>query len=323
MFRLDATDEVLQIVVSANADVIVSGSDKTATAYTGFSQETAATTGAAREICAAPGASTVRDIDHINIKNTNAGANTVTVQKYKTAGTVTTTITYAVLAQNDTLEYTHANGWHTLDSNGSAKFSINNVIGNLTVGGTLGVTGAITGGGYSGGAISGTTGGFSDLLTVTRTVEQLRLAYDGTRYVSFTVTNTGALTIAPTGTNPGISFTPGGTGYTTTTRPFLIDVAAKPNFVMNSAGTNYGYMQNDSADTWSLATGTDINALGTPALTWTKALAVTIPGTLALTATATPTGTGAGAVGQIAWDTSYFYICTATNDWRRVALTDF
>lgn len=44
---------------------------------------------------------------------------------------------------------------------------------------------------------------------------------------------------------------------------------------------------------------------------------------LILNATASPTGTGAGSVGQIAWDTSYLYVCTATNDWRRVALTDF
>lgn len=40
-----------------------------------------------------------------------------------------------------------------------------------------------------------------------------------------------------------------------------------------------------------------------------------------------PTGTPAsqtdtGAVGDIKWDASYLYVCTATNHWRRVALDD-
>ena len=51
--------------------------------------------------------------------------------------------------------------------------------------------------------------------------------------------------------------------------------------------------------------------------------AVVMASTLTLTATASPTGNGAGAVGQIAWDTAYLYVCTATNDWRRIALVDF
>ena len=46
-------------------------------------------------------------------------------------------------------------------------------------------------------------------------------------------------------------------------------------------------------------------------------------GQLILATTASPTGAGTGVVGQIAWDTSYIYVCTATNDWRRAALTDF
>jgi hypothetical protein len=49
---------------------------------------------------------------------------------------------------------------------------------------------------------------------VLATTEQLRLNYDPTNYNSFTVGNTGNLTVAATGTNPNITLTPGGTGYT-------------------------------------------------------------------------------------------------------------
>lgn len=37
----------------------------------------------------------------------------------------------------------------------------------------------------------------------------------------------------------------------------------------------------------------------------------------------TPTGTSIGTPGQIAFDASYIYVCTATNTWKRVALTSF
>jgi len=46
-------------------------------------------------------------------------------------------------------------------------------------------------------------------------------------------------------------------------------------------------------------------------------------GQLIIATTTSPTGAGTGTTGQIAWDTSYLYVCTATNDWRRVALVDF
>ena len=59
------------------------------------------------------------------------------------------------------------------------------------------------------------------------------------------------------------------------------------------------------------------------AMTIDESQNVVLSAALILNATATPTGGGAGSVGQIAWDTSYLYVCTATNDWRRVALADF
>jgi hypothetical protein len=35
------------------------------------------------------------------------------------------------------------------------------------------------------------------------------------------------------------------------------------------------------------------------------------------------TSSGAGSAGQIAWDSSYLYVCTSTNTWKRVALSSF
>ncbi len=51
-------------------------------------------------------------------------------------------------------------------------------------------------------------------LDVLGTTEQLRLAYDASNYNALTVSSIGSLTIAATGTNPNITLTPGGTGYT-------------------------------------------------------------------------------------------------------------
>ena len=36
---------------------------------------------------------------------------------------------------------------------------------------------------------------------------------------------------------------------------------------------------------------------------------------------ATKAADATGTTGQIAWDSDYIYICTATNTWKRVALT--
>lgn len=51
---------------------------------------------------------------------------------------------------------------------------------------------------------------------------------------------------------------------------FYATTAGVPGYAMNSAGTNYGMIQNDAADVWSLGTGTSLTALGSPILQWTK-----------------------------------------------------
>jgi hypothetical protein len=37
----------------------------------------------------------------------------------------------------------------------------------------------------------------------------------------------------------------------------------------------------------------------------------------------TKTGTSAGVAGDMIWDANYIYVCTATNTWKRVALSSF
>lgn len=45
--------------------------------------------------------------------------------------------------------------------------------------------------------------------------------------------------------------------------------------------------------------------------------------TLRLSTARTPTGGGTGNTGEVCWDSSYIYVCTATNTWKRVALAAF
>jgi len=120
MLRLDATTKIMQLIATGTADVTVSGLNVTSAAAPGFTEVTAATA-TTQTIAAAPAASTVKQIDHISIKNTQAGANTFTVQMFNSSGSVTTVQTKATLAADETLEYTHAHGWRTMDATGSAK----------------------------------------------------------------------------------------------------------------------------------------------------------------------------------------------------------
>ncbi len=54
---------------------------------------------------------------------------------------------------------------------------------------------------------------------------------------------------------------------------------------------------------------------------------VTVTGTLVISMTATdPVNTSACTVGQIAWSTTYLYVCvrsTANDQWMRVLLSDY
>lgn len=120
MIRLDATTRKLQIVLAGavaatQPDIVVSYYDKTATAITGGTQCSVGNNTTAVDICAAPAASTMRDVDLINIKNNDSAAVTATV-RFNDNATLYKLITI-ILAVGDTLEYTHAGGWDILNTN--------------------------------------------------------------------------------------------------------------------------------------------------------------------------------------------------------------
>ena len=48
-----------------------------------------------------------------------------------------------------------------------------------------------------------------------------------------------------------------------------------------------------------------------------------VNGTFKLTPFTPSSSTAAGVAGQIAWDASYIYVCTATNTWKRAGLTSW
>ena len=62
-------------------------------------------------------------------------------------------------------------------------------------------------------------------------------------------------------------------------RMFLDDTASNV-FVLNSAGSDYGFIMQHSSDKWSLGHGTSITSLGDPVLSWTDTNQVIIDGSL-------------------------------------------
>jgi hypothetical protein len=155
MLRLDATTRKLTAVLGGavttnQLPIVVCYSDKTATAYSGGTAVTATNSGTPVDVCDAPGASTVRDIDSILVVNSDTAAATLTLT-YDDNSTPYT-LFKATLAMGDQAVYAHGAGWKILDSAGNVKsiFSLPGltiaagkfvVINNsLTLGGTDGTT---------------------------------------------------------------------------------------------------------------------------------------------------------------------------------------
>lgn len=124
MIRLDATTRKLQAVLSGAVTTnqlpcLVSYSDKTSADYVGASQLTNTNSTTAVDICSAPAASTVRDIDYLSIRNRDTAAATVTVMLDDSATDYE--IIKATLAVGDQLVYTHGDGWRVIASDGTTK----------------------------------------------------------------------------------------------------------------------------------------------------------------------------------------------------------
>lgn len=124
MLRLDATTRKLQIILggavtTSQLPVVVCYSDKTSTNYSGGTQTTLTADATAVDVCAAPAASTIRDIDSINVVNVDTAAATVTI-RYNDNGT-NYTLFLATLGIGDQVRYVHGDGWRVLDSAGNTK----------------------------------------------------------------------------------------------------------------------------------------------------------------------------------------------------------
>jgi len=79
-----------------------------------------------------------------------------------------------------------------------------------------------------------------------------------------------------------------------------------------------GSVENTALSTW--AGSSNITTVGTlGSLSVTNNIS-TVSGMFSAPL-ATKTSTSAGTAGQVAWDANYIYVCTATNIWKRVALT--
>ena len=187
-------------------------------------------------------------------------------------------------------------------------------------------------------AVTGWAGAVSFGGTVTLSGTAANIA-TGANYISYGGTDaglsfssgndatlSGTLTVSGAGTSlfSGItSFDPG-----TTVRPMRVSESSTS---AGYCGPNWNATDTDAARTGFLSGGTGDESLyyyvPTGAVHDFRVNNVAIvrfsATGLSLPISSSPTGTGTGVVGQIAWDAAYLYVCTATNDWRRIALVDF
>lgn len=328
--------------------------DNGAVTETGQTNSTTAVT-----VAAAPATNTIRGITYFSIKNSDTAAVEGWVQINDNA--TLREIWKGTLAVGDTLVYMDGAGWSTIDSTGHVKTtggvngpgsSTDNAIArwNGTAGNSIqdASNATISDAGQLALTVTGSAGGiliggdaqwYRSAADVMRTPDSVTV--DGNLTLSgstgVTVGSIGNVFLTISGANQRyFSLTgdasntgsvvmqagPGSQGYGGAIVAYGHSHATFPGWVKAGISTASGgkFGVNDQG----LGGGTDVftvNANGNVVANGN--LTVSGAGGITLTATASPTGTGAGAVGQIAWDTAFLYICTATNDWRRIALVDF
>ena len=146
--------------MSAPLQIVVSYSDQTAATYLGASQLSNSNGVTAVTICAAPAASTIRDIDMVTVLNTDTGSQVVTIQLLDTATTYK--IISTTLLVGEKLTYTHGSAWQVLDNTGNLKTVVLSTSGvNSFSAGTTGLTPstATTGAVTLGGTLAVASGG--------------------------------------------------------------------------------------------------------------------------------------------------------------------
>lgn len=119
MIRLDTTTRKLQVLLGGaittnQLPVVVSYSDHTTTAYSGATQAATTNSTTPVDICDAPAASTVRDIDYINVRNDDTVSATVTI-RYNDNGTIYKLVATS-LTPGYSLVYTHGSGWQIIEA---------------------------------------------------------------------------------------------------------------------------------------------------------------------------------------------------------------
>ena len=124
MIRLDSTTRSLIAyldfnVTSVQANIIVNYSDNNGTTYVGGTQTSQSNNTSNVTICNAPASSTVRDVDNIAIYNNDIVPLNINVC-FKDNSTIYQFVD-VTLNPDDTLTYTHSNGWRTTDVNGNIK----------------------------------------------------------------------------------------------------------------------------------------------------------------------------------------------------------
>lgn len=125
MITLTNTTHILELTTgsSTNIDVFCSYADHTTSGATLGDQQTLITTNTTTTILSAPAASTQRQVKTINILNTSASSNAVTVKKDISATEYD--LFSCTLGANEQLEYLDGRGWQVYTNSGAIKNSIN------------------------------------------------------------------------------------------------------------------------------------------------------------------------------------------------------
>jgi hypothetical protein len=197
----------------------------------------------------------------------------------------------------------------------------------LTVAGTASISGALTASG--GGALTGT---WSDLGTVT-TIDINGGTIDGTivggaSAAAGTFTTLRATSLGVGGVAANYAVTAYGASFG------IVQVVNAATGSAAGDGSYFGVLNDTNLRVWNLEAaaiqfGTNsaerarIDSSGNLLIGTTTAGAsklVVADDSIQINTAKTPASAAAtGTTGEFAWDASYFYICTATNTWRRVA----